>query len=328
MAPPPVAEVLSLLRCPHCTGTLDHHSTARTLRCRSCDRRFRVADGIPRFVRESLDGVARRTQDSFGYEWTHFSDWKDSGETNFAQYFGDLELIGLKDADVLDAGCGMGRHARQIAPHARRVVAMDFSRAIEQAAQNTASMGNVWCIQGDVTQPPLADETFDFVYSLGVLHHLSDTSAAARSLVAKVKPGGRFRLYLYWRRSGIAGGILKGVAAVRRLTTHLPFSLLKPLCWVLSVALFAFVVVPYRLLSAFGFSGHQRWPLALYARYPFRVLYNDQFDRFSAPIEQRWTRSEVEHLLRALGLERVRVWSAFGWIGEGRKPDVLGSRND
>jgi hypothetical protein len=85
--------------------------------------------------------------------------------------------------------------------------------------------------------------------------------------------------------------------------------------------------VPYRLLSALGFRAHEHWPLALYARYPFRVLYNDQFDRFSAPIEQRWTRSEVERLLVGLGLERVAVWPAFGWIGEGwkRRPDFAGN---
>ncbi len=40
---------------------------------------------------------------------------------------------------VLDAGCGMGRHARQIAPHAGRLVAVDFSRAIDQACRNTAA---------------------------------------------------------------------------------------------------------------------------------------------------------------------------------------------
>jgi SAM-dependent methyltransferase len=40
---------------------------------------------------------------------------------------------------VLDAGCGMGRHARHVARLARHVVAVDFSAAIDQAARNGGS---------------------------------------------------------------------------------------------------------------------------------------------------------------------------------------------
>ena len=38
------------------------------------------------------------------------------------------------------------------------------------------------------------------------------------------------------------------------------------------------------------------WPLSIYTKYPFNVLYNDQFDRFSAPIEKRYSEAEVRTL--------------------------------
>jgi SAM-dependent methyltransferase len=176
------------------------------------------------------------------------------------------------------------------------------------------------CIQGDITAPPLADSSFDLVYSLGVLHHIVDTEGAVRSLLSKVKPGGRLRIYLYWRRQGIAGVILRGVDGVRLVTTRLPFGVLKAFCWVLSVMLWVAVVLPYRALSAIGLRRHQKWPLAVYARYSFAVLFNDQFDRFSAPVEQRWTEGEVRSLMGRLGLRDIRVVPAFGWIAEGTKP--------
>jgi hypothetical protein len=47
------------------------------------------------------------------------------------------------------------------------------------------------------------------------------------------------------------------------------------------------------------------------------VLYNDQFDRLSAPLEKRYDASEVRALLEAAGLRDVRVFARFGWIGEG-----------
>ena len=314
---PPVAGI-DLLRCPSCHGQLQR--TAVELGCSRCHAAYPIVSGIPRFVSTPVDAVARRTQASFGYEWSHFNDWKMSGEVNFRQYFGDFDLDWVQGRTVLDAGCGMGRHARQMADHVRSLIAMDFSRAIDQAAKNTADQPNVLCIQGDITNPPVADDAFDLVYSLGVLHHIADTESAARSLVAKVKPAGRLRIYLYWKRSGMAGAILRVVDWARLITNRMPFGLLRAVCWVLSVILWLTVVLPYKVLSAAGVRRHESWPLSVYIPYPFGILYNDQFDRFSAPVEQRWSQAEVRSLMERLGLRNVRVTPSFGWIAEGTKP--------
>ena len=265
--------------------------------------------------------IAARTRESFGYEWTHFHRWYDSSEVGFRDYFETVDLEALRGCRVLDAGCGMGRHARQMAAHARHVVAVDFSRAIEQAALNTRGMANVHCVKADLLQLPFAEGTFDYVYSLGVLHHLGNTETAVRALAAQLKPGGRLRVYLYWKRHGGAGAALRLVSAIRALTTRLPFWLLRWLCWLLSVALWVTVVVPYRLVVWAGVRDMSHWPLFVYAKYPFRVLYNDQFDRFSAPLEKRYDPEDVSALLESAGLRDVRVEARFGWIAEGVKPE-------
>lgn len=316
------ATLLTLLACPTCGQPFDPPPDGNTsLPCRSCGARFPIVRGIPRFVDVPDTEEARRTQASFGYEWTHFNEWQPSGETNFNDYFAGLDLATLRDAVVLDGGCGMGRHARQIAPHARRVVAVDFSAAIEQAARNTADLSNVECVQGDLTRLPLRDDAFDYVYSLGVLHHIADTEGTLARLVRKVRPGGRMRVYLYWKRTGVVGALLSLVTLARRITTRLPFPVLKFLCWVLSVVLFAGVVLPYRLATALG-ARLDAWPLFVYSKYPFRVLYNDQFDRFSAPIEKRYAPEEVVQLLERAGLREVTVRSCFGWVAEGVRPHL------
>jgi SAM-dependent methyltransferase len=266
------------------------------------------------------DPIARRTQASFAYEWTHFNDWRPSGDTNFDDYFAGVNLASLRGSVVLDAGCGMGRHARQIAPFAGRVVAVDFSRAIDQAARNTADVGNVDCVQADLFALPLAEESFDFIYSLGVLHHLDDTPRALRGLVRKLRPGGRLRIYLYWKRHGWKGRLLRVATMARGITTRMPFAALRACCRVLSVGLFGFVVLPYRLLSSLGVAAHDDWPLFVYSKYPFNVLYNDQFDRFSAPIEKRYDPEEVKRLLESAGLADVAVRPCFGWVADGTKP--------
>jgi SAM-dependent methyltransferase len=309
--------LLKVLACPHCGGPLIEADAGARLSCTGCSRTVQIAGGIPRFVTDVQDELARRTRESFGYEWTHFADWTDSGQTNFEQYFSGIDLAALGEARVLDAGCGMGRHARMLAKHVGQIVAVDFSAAIEQAAKNTREAGNVDCVQGDIMALPVADEAFDFAYSMGVLHHIADTPGALGNVVRKVRPGGRVRIYLYWQHHGLKGALLAIVAAARRLTTRLPYPVLKAFCWVLSVGLMAGVIVPYRALWALGVRGHSSWPLFVYRPYPFRILYNDQFDRFSAPLEQRFDADQVKALMERAGLRDVVVTSSFGWIGEG-----------
>lgn len=311
----------SLLTCPACGRPYDDHAVTETaLICTACRHAVPVERGIPRFVHTPDSDEARRTQASFGYEWTHFNDPEPSGATNFGDYFDGFDLTSLADATVLDAGCGMGRHARQTAAHAREVVAVDFSAAIEQAARNTSARSNVTCIQADLTQLPLREGTFDFVYSLGVLHHIGDTEGTLRGLASLVRPGGRMRIYLYWKRTGFVGALVGLVSAARLVTTRLPFPILRALCWLLSVVLFPLVIVPYRLLDRLGVRGIERWPLYVYARYPFTVLYNDQFDRFSAPIEKRYSPDEVKALMASAGLTDVSVRACFGWVADGTRP--------
>jgi hypothetical protein len=142
--------------------------------------------------------------------------------------------------------------------------------------------------------------------------------------VRYARPGGRVRIYLYWkpeRRSHRA--VLAGVSAARRITTRLPHRLLHALSYPIAAGLWVAFVAPYKLLA--GHRGTQRFaewfPLKTYANYPFGVLVNDQFDRFSAPIERRFERSEVLDLMRSAGLEQVEVWPNYGWVAEGLVPD-------
>jgi hypothetical protein len=63
-------------------------------------------------------------------------------------------------------------------------------------------------------------------------------------------------------------------------------------------------------------------PMKQYAALPFRVCVNDQLDRFSAPIENRYTKTEVEAWLTSAGLKKSQVIANFGWFGTGQKPEA------
>jgi ubiquinone/menaquinone biosynthesis C-methylase UbiE len=185
-------------------------------------------------------------------------------------------------------------------------------------------------VQADAEDLPFVDGAFDLVMAIGVLHHLPDPRRALESLARLVDPGGYIHIYVYWIPSRRwHRRLLCLVAGARRVTTRIPRPLLRALCYPVAAALYAMFVLPYRLSRRAR--GLERiaaaLPLKAYARYPFKVCVNDQFDRLSAPLEWRFTAEEVEEMLRDAGFSEVVVLDNNGWIGSGRrKPDDASSR--
>src|ERR1043166_8331021 len=144
---------------------------------------------------------------------------------------------------ILDAGCGNGRFAYYAAKYGAEVWAIDLGPAVEVAKSNTDSAGDIQVVQADLHNLPFAPESFDYIYSLGVLHHLPDPEAGFRSLLRYLKPGGEIQIFLYWKPEGqpIKRGLLAVTSAIRRLTTRLPhgavYALSYPAAW-LAVGLF------------------------------------------------------------------------------------------
>ena len=130
-------------------------------------------------------------------------------------------------------------------------------------------------------------------------------------------------MYLYWEPEGPLKRLLLGaVTLMRKLTTRPPYGFVYALSFPAAWAAFAFFVWPYRVAVRIPAlrTMAELMPMRQYARYPFRVCVNDQFDRFSAPLERRYTRSEVESWLMRAGLEDPDVRPNCGWGGSGRKP--------
>jgi len=265
--------------------------------------------------------IKRRTAASFAYEWDRFGETRAEWRKNFLDYLRPHEASALRGRRVLDVGTGSGRHAVEAVGVGADVVAVDLGRSIDVARRNLPS--GALTVQADAERLPFAESSFDFVMSIGVLHHLPDPERALRAIVPFTRGGGHVHIYLYWipERSG-QRRMLRAVTAVRRLTVHMDHRLLHILCYPVAASLLIGFVLPHRL-------GRRRprmrrvtdaLPLKIYADYPFAVLVNDQFDRFSAPLERRYTRDEVNGMLVRAGLEDIQVLPNAGWVADGRRP--------
>lgn len=263
----------------------------------------------------------RETARSFGYEWQAFSEILPDYESNFRWYFERFSPEDFRGKRVLDAGCGTGRHTYYASRTAREVIAMDLSQAIEVAARNNREHRNTHFIQADIYRPPFPPDSFDFIYSLGVLHHLPDPEKGFRSLLRLLRRGGFMNIYLYWNLEGEAAwrrALLSVVTGARRITTRMPHKLLKKVSWGLAAIFEVAFVTPARILGRFNSKLADRVPLGHYRKYSFRVLHTDQFDRFSAPIENRYSSAEVAAWFERAGLKDVKILGGQGWRASGR----------
>ena len=187
-----------------------------------------------------------KTFESFGYEWTTFSSVMEEDELYAEHYLRDLDLPGLAGRLGLDAGCGRGRYSRFLAPHLGQLVALDGSDAVRSAAQNMR--GSDEHGSHPIRPPPssFADDSFGFVASYGVLHHLEDPRAGFDRLVRLLAPGGVLTLYLYSRpdRRGPRGHRSRRSSLAAPLHGALvPPSLTRP-CYPLATILWLGVVLP------------------------------------------------------------------------------------
>jgi SAM-dependent methyltransferase len=101
---------------------------------------------------------------------------------------------------VLDLGCGGGRHAFEVFRRGGHVVALDRSAkdlaAVDAMFQAMAAAGEVppgtvaRVVEGDALQLPFDDATFDTVIAAEILEHIPEDTAAMAEIARVVKPGG------------------------------------------------------------------------------------------------------------------------------------------
>jgi len=104
---------------------------------------------------------------------------------------------------VLEIGCGLGTDGAQFAEAGADYAGVDLTEAaVELARKRFETFGIPGKFQtADAEQLQFEDNSFDLVYSHGVLHHTPDTAKAIREVHRVLRPGGRAMVMLYHRDS-------------------------------------------------------------------------------------------------------------------------------
>lgn len=252
------------------------------------------------------------TVNSFGDEWSKFSSFTDEEIKNAGdQYFDIVPEIIYKGKTVLDVGCGTGRWTKYIAPKAGWVDAIDPSDAVKSAAILLKGNKNVRISKVDVSGLPFDDNSFDFVFSLGVLHHIPDTNAAMQSCVSKLKEKGFFLVYLYYNldnRGGIFRFLFKVSNFFRKIISKFPSRIKRVTCDVIAFFIYMPFIVVSRIVSFIGLKKLVKHiPLSYYRDKSIRIIRNDSLDRFGTPLEQRFSKKQIIRMMNNCGLGNIVV---------------------
>jgi SAM-dependent methyltransferase len=292
--------------------------------CDGCGRRWSIENRVPRLVPEDLVEQQEKTSEAFGWQWQHFTEMHPEFEAQFLDWLHPIDPTFFEGKRVLDAGCGTGRHAYYAASYgAKEVVALDLSGAVETARGNLAAFEDVLVVQGDLLRPPLRAVSdgggFDFVYSIGVLHHLPDPFEGFRSLVRFLRPGGTIAVWVYGYENN--GFVRNVVEPLRRVSTRIPPPALRTLAWPLAIGFHGLAKAVYRPLN--GTSVGRALPLNEYmssvAGFSFRQNYGIVFDQLVAPTAAYIKGSELVAWFHETGLEDVQISHRHGnsWRGHG-----------
>jgi SAM-dependent methyltransferase/uncharacterized protein YbaR (Trm112 family) len=181
-------------------------------------RSYPVIDGIPRFV-TTEDAGQQQTGESFGFKWQQQESYdSESFKTTYREWL--VGKYGFESAEamrgffagrkrIMDAGCGAGLGSAVWLDESWRGegsaewVGVDVSVAIDVARKRLGSIPGTHFVQADILNLPFREQSFDTIFSEGVLHHTPSTERAFKSLVPLLVAGGEIMFYVYRKKSPI-----------------------------------------------------------------------------------------------------------------------------
>jgi SAM-dependent methyltransferase len=228
---------------------------------------------------------------------------------------------------ILDVGCGAGRFAEVTLGTGARVVAVDYSSAVDACRANLGPHRNLDVVQADVYRLPFKGHTFEYVYCFGVLQHTPDPRASVAALARQLASGGRIAVDLYPQR---ALNALWPKYWLRPLTRRVPPERLLPvvtrmvdLLWPLSLALGRVPRVGRKLRHALPIANYEGvLPLTMAQLKDWAVL--DTFDMLAPAHDHPQSVATLRQWFDAVDLVDVEVFRRGLVVGRGRQPDGQG----
>ena len=274
-----------------------------------------------------MKNIYEKIVEDFGEEW---STYNQSSITNeelkqaWNQYFEMFPFKELSnDAEGFDMGCGSGRWAKFVANKVHLLNCIDPSeKALNVAKRNLSNFSNIRYFNASVNDNILKENSQDFGYCLGVLHHIPDTLEGIKACAKLLKKNAPFLLYLYYNfenRSFFFKLIWRLSDFIRKI-----ISSLSPKTKIFITSIIAYLI--YYPLARFAFISEKlgidvsNLPLSDYRNKSFYFMKTDALDRFGTRLEKRFSKDEIQRMLQEAGFRDIRFSKNMPfWVSISRK---------
>ena len=249
---------------------------------------------------------------SFGREWEAFhyseSENDEALKKQFLAYCNSIDLKQFNEhsAVAADFGAGSGRWTTLLLPHFSLVYALEPSDgAVKVLTKKFLKENRVKILQETVGVNSIPAYSLDLAMSLGVLHHIPDTALAIRDIASKIKSGGVFLCYLYYKLENkplFYRGLFWASNSLRWVISRLPYAMRRFIAQAIAATVYFPLARTAKLIEKRG-RNISNFPLHHYANLPFVMLQNDALDRFGTRLEQRFSKKEITEMLGNAGFD-------------------------
>lgn len=240
----------------------------------------------------------QKTADAFANSWNNLPEGSIYTMDQFEDWMDPLSRDDVKGKTVLELGCGnasLMMHA--VAWEPKFLEGVDLGDSVLSAQKNMESLGfKDWHIaKDDITS--YRSDGFDLVYCIGVLHHLKQPKTGLDSVIANVKPGGRFHCWVYAREGN--GLIVYLVDPLRKVASRLPwwftkYLLAAPLSFIYFLyAKFLYKFSNLKILQILPLYSYSQW----IAKRQYDFFRHVAFDQLVTPQTAYTTKKMIEDWL-------------------------------
>jgi SAM-dependent methyltransferase len=259
-----------------------------------------------------------KTIKDFGEQWLTYRD--NEGYYSSLKLFSDilfpfLKPEDLKNCKIAEIGSGTGRIVNMLLESdAKHVWAIEPSEAFEVLHSNISKPEKVTCLKITGDQLP-AYENLDYVFSIGVLHHIPDPAPVVEAAFKALRPGGHFLVWLYGKEGN--GLYLALIRPLRVLTKRLPHFILSSLVEIMYWPLVLYIKSCHRL--PLPLRGYMLSVLEKMSPEKRRLIIYDQLNPSYA---KYYTLFEAKKLLSDGKFVNIRIHHRHGysWTVIGTKP--------
>jgi SAM-dependent methyltransferase len=260
----------------------------------------------------SDDDLDSKVISDFGDEWAKFGYESNARSSELTLQFQKYsELVNFSEFDpkhsiAADFGAGTGRWAQFILKNFSQTYLVEPSDGAFRVLKNKFTNNSKVILEHTtISNSKIQSASLDFAMSLGVLHHISDTAQAFKDINMKLKNGGLFLGYLYYKvenKPFLYRSAFSVANFFRKRISTMPFYLKKKVCFVIAFLVYLPMAKIAKFLNSINLNT-SNIPLHQYADLNFYMMKNDALDRFGTKLEKRYSKQEISKLLLDSGFD-------------------------